>query len=389
MAGPVGLKYWALFWVRCQFKPAPGQLASNAALNLSCKVGLGLEPALGWVIFISVIVFVVGSIVFPATMMPLIAISAAGFFVIVMPAVAWHYSPRCWLMTPALTIPGVTGLSMPYTGFNMAFPALPFCAMTEVRHLANKYITKCYRVLWGTHLEFLFPPFMIPGDPCPPCPQRVYIDNCKELGLGNGVANTLYALQYIWPGSRMFAKELASLWIFNQGGLPQEWANATVNIFDQFANPTADQRDQFNWCFVVTALSMAGIGILVIIGVTFAIMLFSVGKKGARAAWSVVAASPFAYMVPGSSTSAYEQIIGDKDDNGKDDPRDAYIGIQFSDEVDEETGKRKRYPTLDDAVEEERALRRQRQAHFFGWIDNVSLSLVDGIGHAFKAIKRD
>ena len=390
MAGPVGLKYWALFWVRCQFKPRPGQLPSNAALNLSCKVGVGLEAALGQVIPVILLIVIIGMVVLPGTLTALLAPLMFITFVIAVPAVAWHYSPRCWLMTPAMSIPGVTGLSMPFIGIPIAFPAVPFCALSQVRQLVSKYITKCYRVLWGTNLELLFPPYMIPGDACPMCPEKVYFYNCRDLGLGNALSNVIYFLQRIWPGARTVAYDIRSLWILNQGGWLEQTASQTMAIFDTFANPTVDQQKQFDYCFGVTIMSLASFGIVAIFGIFFLIFFVKLCAHAARSIFAVIVTSPLWYILPGSGVSLQEQITGEGDDNGRDDPKDAYIGVQFSDnprDVDE-SGRRQRY-AYETAYEDERVRRTNRQAHFFGWIDSVSLAIVDGLGHAVKAIKRD
>ncbi len=100
-------------------------------------------------------------------------------WLIAVPASAWHYSPRCWLMTPALIIPGA-GIDVPYWPMPIAFPALPFCLMDELTALVRKYTSQCWcQVWWGTPLEFICPPYAVLGNPCPPCPDRISIVNCN------------------------------------------------------------------------------------------------------------------------------------------------------------------------------------------------------------------
>lgn len=312
MAAPVGLKYWLLFWVRCQFKPLPGQLASNAALNLSCAAGIGLEATLGYVLVISIAVFVVGSIILPSTLLPLIGGGAFLFYIVLVPAVAWHYSPRCWLMSPALSIAGINGISVPLLPFPVAFPALPFCLLSEFRHLFNKYITTCYRVLWGTHLEFLFPPYMILTNACPTCPQRVAMANCgTDVGF-DGVLSTLaFFLVQAWPGATDAVKTLASLTPCQSGSILNGFCGDAVRVFVQVSGLTGDQFKQHVWCSFLTAIvTIAVVAGVSVVFFSFMAMFIRLVLLFAASVWAVVKASGITYFLPGGSSNLYDEWMG-------------------------------------------------------------------------------
>jgi hypothetical protein len=102
----VGFAYWVKFWVRCEFQPRPGTLPCNAANNLNCKIGIGLEAAIGWVTLYMVAAYIVIALFLSPLTILFSLIPALLLWLIIVPAVAWHYSPRCWLMTPAAIIPG-------------------------------------------------------------------------------------------------------------------------------------------------------------------------------------------------------------------------------------------------------------------------------------------
>ena len=161
------------FWFTC-----------NWPLNLNCSLGVGLETALFDVGFWSIVIFVILSILLPATLLPLIGGSGIIFFLIAIGAYGFHYSPRCFLMSPPLyfgaigglgedsqiPIPGLSflawlsrGVTIPLYPFALAFPAFPECLMDELIGLFDKYITNCYAFLEDTPLGFILPHYMING----------------------------------------------------------------------------------------------------------------------------------------------------------------------------------------------------------------------------------
>lgn len=403
MAAPVGLKYWLLFWVRCQFKPLPGQLSSNAALNLSCAAGMGLEAALGYVVWISILVFVVGSVILPATLLPLIGVSAFLFYIVLIPAMAWHYSPRCWLMSPALSIAGINGISVPLLPFPVAFPALPFCLLTEVRHLLNKYITTCYRVLWDTNLEFLFAPYMILTNACPTCPQKVAMANCaRDVGF-DGVLTTLaFFIVQVWPGATEFVKTIASLAPCQSGTLLNGFCGDAVRVFAQVSNLTGDDFKQHVWCSWFTLIILLAVGGGVgFLAFSFIAMLARVLVRIGSAFWSLFTATGILHFLPFGSGGAnlYDEFNGPLPEYA---PEDAFEDVEMADSPDsasasatsdtvpsapppqnEPVARRIPVPNLVPVSVSNTGRRNQ------GVIASVSEGIIEHVGHYFKAIKRE
>lgn len=415
MAAPVGLKYWLLFWVRCQFKPLPGQLASNAALNLSCAAGIGLEATLGYVLVISIAVFVVGSIILPSTLLPLIAGGAFLFYIVLVPAVAWHYSPRCWLMSPALSIAGINGISVPLLPFPVAFPALPFCLLSEFRHLFNKYITTCYRVLWGTHLEFLFPPYMILTNACPTCPQRVAMANCgTDVGF-DGVLSTLaFFLVQAWPGATDAVKTLASLTPCQSGSILNGFCGDAVRVFVQVSGLTGDQFKQHVWCSFLTAIvTLAVVAGASVVFFSFMAMFIRLVLLFVASVWAVVKASGITYFLPGGSTNLYDEWMGplpepeysaedaftDTDGeslDGSDGDGDEFPGDnddnQFPDDAQPQPepsappSEAIKIPIPEPVAVAVAPMSRTRNQ---GLVATASEGLIDWVGHKFKTLKKE
>jgi hypothetical protein len=407
MAAPVGLKYWLLFWVRCQFKPLPGQLASNAALNLSCAAGIGLEATLGYVLWISILVFVVGSIILPSTLLPLIGGGAVIFYVVLIPAVAWHYSPRCWLMTPSLAIAGISGISVPLLPFPVAFPALPFCLLTEVRHLLNKYITTCYRVLWNTNLEFLFPPYMILTDACPTCPQKVGIANCRtDIGFDGIVSTLAFVLVQIWPGATDAVRAIASLSFCQPGSFLNGFCGDSLGVFTRAANATGDQFKQYVWCSFLTSLfTLAIILLFAFLAGTLLAMIARILIRFFSSVWGVFAASGLLSLLPGTGFNLYEDWFGEAA-GGVSRARgggqrqyatnDAFISVQMKEDylaaaAEQGPGRRgegRRESSRNRAAYEPVPVPMSSSRNT-GLFSAMSEGLISYVGHRFKTIKRE
>ena len=315
--GPVGWDYWSRFFTRCQVEPEPGEDPENAFINLSCKVGIGLESAIGYVTLWMLVAYVVCAIFIPPltgifTWLPILLVYA-----IVVPAVAWHYSPRCWLMTPALILPGSgsVGISVPYWPFPVAFPALPFCLMDELTALIIKYTSFCWcQIWWGTPLEWICPPYAVNGNPCPPCPERISITNCNSIGLGGGIDSAIYLAIWLVPASSRWIKGFAQI-VFLSGHFGSTLASVGDYIYaaaDRFTDVPASQTQLFGWCFGFTLPSIAGVILFfilawLVIGLLWTLFLLLVG-----ALWDWVMASPFPYLFGSAFTdsSAYEAFLG-------------------------------------------------------------------------------
>jgi hypothetical protein len=249
-AGPVGFQYWVNFFIDCKF-----------FLNLNCSVGWGLERSIGFVTLWSIVVFGLASIVMPSILLIPISVGGLIFYIILIPAMAWHYSPRCWLMTPALIIPGqgAVGVNITPWPFPVAFPALPFCLMDDIHAFISKYVTNCYNFLWGGPLEFLFAPYMLVGPVCPPCPQKVNHVNCQNVGLSDGLQNVIYGLNRWVPGFANFIHVLYMFPAFN-GTLLSFFPfdlSYLINQIAEFTNVSPVQALRLNWCFWATLIAVS------------------------------------------------------------------------------------------------------------------------------------
>jgi hypothetical protein len=226
----VGFRYWVTFWLRCEF---PTLDCPNS--NLNCSIGIGFEEALKWVLIVSAVLFLAMPFILPQTMLPLTAVSAFILYLIVWPALAWHYSPRCWLMSPSIVYGGV---SIPVFG-PMAPPALPQCAMDEVSNFLDKWISSCYSWLW--------PACMVIGDPCPAAPTSIDLANCKDVGIGDGLTNLVYI------GYKLFGTSFTDVvtgffetCLTSWSPFLSPWIRRTV---EHFVNPTDTQQCRMDICF--------------------------------------------------------------------------------------------------------------------------------------------
>lgn len=350
----VGFAYWAKFPLRCEFQPRNGTLACNAANNLNCKIGIGLEAAIGWVTFYMVVLYIGFAIFIPpltglATVIPMILL-----WLILVPAVAWHYSPRCWLMTPALILPGTgaVGISVPYWPFPIAFPALPFCMMDDIYALVIKYTTFCWcQLWWGTSLEFICPPYAVLGNPCPPCPELISIVNCNSIGMAGGFDD------FIWLGMQWFPNFGTWVLAFAQivfltghfGSWLAQIGDYLIAAVNRFTPPLSPQEsDLYWWCFGLTSMSMAGpilffVLTFLILGLAWALFVL-----GITAIWGAIYASPFLWLFPGATTgTAYDALGGTTPPTDADANADAnaapYVAVQAALQYDNEGQARRVY----------------------------------------------
>jgi hypothetical protein len=331
MAGPVGFTYWVKFWVRCEFQPRAGTLPSNAAINLNCKVGIGLESAIGWVTLYLVGIYIVVSIFLSPLTVLFSLIPVTLLWLIIVPAVAWHYSPRCWLMTPSLLIPGegAVGITIPYWPFPIAFPALPFCLMDDITALVFKYTSMCWcQIWWGTPLEFLCPPYAVLGNPCPPCPGRIALYNCNAIGLGGGIDDFIFLGIQWFPNFANWVSGFAQI-VFLSGHFGETLAQIgdyLIAAVDRFTDIPADKQSLYWWCFGYTSLSMAGPLLFFIITWLTIAFLWSIFVLAIAAIWGALEASPFFWIIPGASASNAYDSLGNNAQYQSD--LDAYIQVE-------------------------------------------------------------
>ena len=342
----VGFAYWAKFPLRCEFQPRNGTLACNAANNLNCKIGIGLEAAIGWVTFYMVVIYIGLAILIPPLTGVYTVIPTILLWLILVPAVAWHYSPRCWLMTPAAIIPGAgsVGITVPYWPFPIAFPALPFCLMDDLTALVVKYTTFCWcQLWWGTSLQFICPPYAVLGNPCPPCPELISIVNCKSIGMGGGIDNFIWLGMQWFPNFGTWVLAFAQI-VFLSGHFGQTLAdigNYLVQAVNNFRPPLSpDQSDLFWWCFGLTSFSMAGPILFFVLAFLILGLAWALFVLGIVAVWGVVYASPFLWLFPGAASgSAYESLGGTTP--APDDNDAPYVAVQSQITLD---GRRRYLP---------------------------------------------
>jgi hypothetical protein len=286
----VGFLYWATFWFRCEFPE-----------SLNCAVGIGLEAALGKIIVISFIVFVLISFIFPASMMPLMSISAFLFYVVAVPAVAWHYSPQCWFMTPSFPI-GV-GVNIPILPIPVAFPALPECAFDEIMSLFDKYITYCY--------DFVIQPYMVNGPVCG-LDETQHIDfiNCKDVGVSDGLQNLIY-LGYRYGGAGFcdFVMQLVTTCFGRWFPGLADYMTAALEGFKN-ANPTQMQRQEFCFWFTLPTILLP-LFILAVVGIVLALIVPALVDLFVAFIY-MFTASPFYVAFPGGDAAGWDDL-GDYD----------------------------------------------------------------------------
>ena len=276
----VGLRYWLLFFVRCQWPD-----------NLNCAKGLGLKTALLWVTIGVLAALLVGALILPPIMWLFSFVPAAIFWIVLVGVVGFHYSPSCFIMFPSLT--GI--------GFS-----LPMCLADELKDLGDTIFRSCYAPV-------PIPPSMISGDVCPVDPNA-YIDfvNCAIVGVSDGIQNVLFLGivligDWFYDITLMLAQSTIAMIIPGAG----DYMRTTLDSF-RFANPT--QRERQWICFGLTAPSMVIILLgftLVFIALGFVIpLLIMLIMKG----WYLVVASPVGGVLPGGDDEAWDETYEDPDE---------------------------------------------------------------------------
>jgi len=248
----VGLSYWLLFPTRCIWPE-----------NLDCSQGFGLETAFVWVTVGVVGVMLVGAFAFPPAVWPFMFISAFIWWLILMGAIGFHFSPRCAFLFPSLTGVGI---------------ALPMCLADSIINITDKYITNCYSPL-------IIPECLISGDACPADPNT-YIDfvSCSLVGVSDGIQNALFLLyQLIGEPFYDFALFITSATIGNIIPGLNDYMKATMN---NFKGATGCQLQRQWVCFGLTgpaivlplllfSLIFVGVGFVIPLLIIVLIQLFN------------------------------------------------------------------------------------------------------------------
>lgn len=277
----VGFKYWATFWLRCEFPE-----------NLDCSIGIGLEKALEKTLWWFLIIFVLGALLLPSILIPLTFFGLFLTFIIVVPALAWHYSPRCWLMTPSI-IQGP--ISVPLWPFPIAPAALPFCALADFNALLDKWITTCY--------DFVFPDYVVVGNVCPPCDQMIDIINCRDVKVSDGLQHLIYL------GNRWFGDSFCENFRCASQTVFFSWFGGFSDYTDEtcrfIQDPDMTRSCQQRWCFWLTFPAIflpIAIGVVIVTAIGFIIpAIFDIIVAFAY----FLAATPLIVVMPGGGSQYF------------------------------------------------------------------------------------
>lgn len=290
----VGLRYWALFPLRCEFPDY---------VNCSNACGLGLRTALKRVALISIIVFGGLSTLLPFVLAPLTAVSAVVFYLFLIPAVAWHYSPACALITPGIPIPGL-GITVPALPFLMGFPLLPECFVDDIKSILDEFFGPCP---WS-NFRGLVPLCLYNSDACPACPERIDLANCMNVGVADGISNLAYAFYWVWPQGADFIDMTLSTTCFFGGCFSDIFPFNLRYLTDKFAEFRTDsdtQQCRQKWCFWATILSIS----LPLLGVVvFGALIFTlfVAVVGILVAALRLIVRPLNFLTPGAGKRYFE-----------------------------------------------------------------------------------
>jgi hypothetical protein len=264
----VGAIWYLSFLADCEFP-----------CNVDCRIGMGLEAALGTVFKYWGIALLLALALSPGIFTFLLS-SLVLFILLVVtvPALAWGWSIRCAFLTPSVFFAGV---SVPYIPVPVTM-IFPFCMIDDILALFDKYINTCY--------DFWWPQYMVKGDVCPTCPNRFDLTSCaREVGMGNGLSNVIYA-GYLIAGSTWCNVVVG---ISNPISVVLPGFNTYVsNQCNIYQNGSDTFKDQVNWCFWSTIPVMFLPAVFLIAGVTFVAFIVPSLFSVIIAAFYVILASP-------------------------------------------------------------------------------------------------
>lgn len=288
----VGLQYWLLFWIRCEWPEY---------VNCSNACALGLKEALRRVLIISAIVFGGLTIFIPSLLLPIISTGGLFFYLIVVPAAAWHYSPQCWFIFPSIPIPGI-GISVPVLPFPIGLPVLPECLLDDIKALLDDLLSPCPFV---DNLSGIFPLCLYNGNPCPSCPDRVSMANCVNVGVADGFSNLAYLLYWVAPGAADYISYTLSETCFFSGCLidiPPFNLEYLVNKFEEFRTASDTQQCRQQWCFWAMILSiLLPAALIAFVGIVAAVIIVWLLDVLFSLFW-LVRGSPIGMFFPGSES---------------------------------------------------------------------------------------
>lgn len=366
------------FWLRCEFPGENSQAIPHFqnsffltfvffTENLNCSIGIGLEAALGRVLVISFFVFVIGPILLPSLMLPLMAFSAFLFFVVVVPAVAWHYSPQCWLMTPSF--PLTQGLNVPIWPIPVAFPALPECALDDIVALADKFITDCYS---GPGSPMVIPEYLINGELCP-ADLNTHIDvvNCKDVGVSDGIQNLLFlGVWTLGSGFCDFALQVTATCIGSWWPGLEDYMRMTLESFKEVSDT---QMNRQIFCFWATLPTIFLPLVLAFLAFTFIGFIIPAIIELIISIFDLFGSSPVVAGIPGYGQEWFELTMDEPELDERVSLNEFEDQQEFENqqEFEDTEGDAQRWYDIDPNVERryrqvvlERADRRRQQATF-------------------------
>ena len=271
----VGLRYWLLFFLRCEFPE-----------YLNCSQGIGLKDSMLWVSAGLLIAMIVGYYALSPIAFILEIFTVPILWLVLVGAVGFHFSPRCAIMFPTLT-----GVSF----------TLPMCLADEILAVADFFIRQCY-------VGFLIPPCMVSGETCPSDPNAfIDIANCRVVGVSDGIQNLLF-IGYIALGQwfvnamTFFTTSTIGLWIPSLNTYMQ----TTLNGFKLASDA---QRCREWWCFAFTAPVIALPLLATILGMMFISILIPSLLSLGLSSYYMFSTSPLGESIPGNDTDIDEDDI--------------------------------------------------------------------------------
>ncbi len=276
----VGLKYWILFFFRCEFPD-----------NLNCSKGVGLRPAMLWVTVGMIGAMILGYYALPFILFIIELFSFVLLWLLLVGAIGVHFSPRC-----AILFPTITGISF----------TIPMCIMDELMAFLDDIFRPCY-------VGWIIPTCMVAGEVCPSDPDA-YIDviNCRIVGVSDGIQNLLF-IGYIALGqwfvnvATFFTSSTLGLFI---PGLNQ-YMQTTLNGFKSASDA---QRCREWWCFALTAPVIAFPLLIIILSTIFLSILIPSLLDLGMSTYYMFEASPAGEAIPGNENRWHPE---DQDDDNE------------------------------------------------------------------------
>lgn len=239
----VGARYYLTFELRCEWPE-----------NFNCSIGIGLREALKKVTLYFAIAIAGIMFLFPGLLGIFSFVLSIPAYLVIVTAVAWHYSFACTWMFPSTAI-WPFAITVPIFPFPVnILPALPNCLWDElVSILGDIFSTKTF-----------IPASLFSGD-------GIGFVNCADVGITDGIQNVLF-LGYYYLGNT-FADIVIGIATV---GFSKLIPGLDVYILDSFrtfetASPTQQERQLF--CAWYTLPAILGPALLIWLVATLALVL--------------------------------------------------------------------------------------------------------------------